>query len=142
MKTGSLVFMKIATKLAIGETNFDFSSDSNFIDVSNKRTGRSTAGEYGRMNTTFSVTNIGDTTPNGTYWGIKDAVDAQIAGTKVAVTVTSYTDKTAGTEVSGDIIFSGTCIITNVSWSGGDDAAQSFSVSLQLDGDLTTDTNA
>ena len=141
MKTGSLVFMKIATKLAIGETSTSFSSDSNAIDVSSKLSGRDTNVEYGRMNRTFTVSNIGDTTPNATYWGIKDALDAQIAATKVAVILTSYTTAAATLAVSGDVKLSGTCIITNVSWESGDDAAQTFSVTLQVDGTLTPATN-
>lgn len=141
MKTGSLVFMKIATKLAIGETSSSFSSDSNAIDVSNKLSGRDTNVEYGRMNRTITVSNIGDTTPNATYWGIKDALDAQIAGTKVAVILTSYTTKAATTPVTGDVKLSGTAIITNVSWESGDDAAQTFSVTLQFDGALTVAVN-
>lgn len=142
MKTGSLVFMKIATKLAIGETSSSFSSDANAIDVSNKLSGRDTNVEYGRMNRTFTVSNVGDVTPNATYWGLKDALDAQEAGTKVAVTLTSYTDKTGGTEVLGDVILSGTCIITNVTSDFGDDSAQTFSVTLQVDGALTVGLNA
>jgi hypothetical protein len=141
MKTGSLVLMKIATKLAIGETSTSFNSDSNAIDVSNKLSGRDTNVEYGRMNRTFTVSNIGDITPNATYWGLADALAAQAAGTKVAVTVTSYTTKAGTTAVSGDVILSATCIITNASQEFGDDAAQTFSVSFQVDGALTVGTN-
>jgi len=141
MKTGSLVFMKIATKLAIGETSSSFNSDSNAIDVSSKLSGRDTNVEYGRMNRTFTVTNIGDVTPNATYWGLKDALDAQASGTKVAVSVTSYTTKAGTTAVTGDVILSATCIITNVSQDFGDDSAQAFSVTLQVDGALTVTTN-
>lgn len=141
MKTGSLVFMKIATKLAIGETSSSFSSDANAIDVSSKLSGRDTNVEYGRMNRTFTVSNIGDTTPNATYWGIKDALDAQAAATKVDVILTSYTTKAGTTPVSGDVKLSGTAIITNVSWEAADDGAQTFSVTLQIDGALTVATN-
>jgi len=133
--------MKIATKLAIGETSSSFSSDANAIDVSNKLSGRDTNVEYGRMNRTFTVSNIGDITPNGTYWNLTDALAAQAAGTKVAVTVTSYTTKAGTTAVSGDVILSATCIITNVSQEFGDDAAQTFSVTFQVDGALTVGTN-
>ena len=141
MKTGSLVFMKIATKLAIGETSASFNSDSNAIDVSNKLSGRDTNVEYGRNNRTFSVTNIGDTTPNATYWGLADALAAQEAGTKVAVTMTSYTSKAGTTVTAGDTIVSATCIITNASFEGGDDSANTFTVSLQVDGALTVAVN-
>lgn len=141
MKTGSLVLMKIATKLAIGETSSSFTSDSNAIDVSSKLSGRDTNVEYGRMNRTFTVNNINDTTPNATYWGMKDAIDAQIAGTKVAVVLTSYTAKAGTTAVAGDVKLTATCTITNVSAEFGDDSASTFSVTLQVDGALTTATN-
>ncbi|PNX45901.1 MAG: hypothetical protein BV456_13000, partial [Thermoplasmata archaeon M8B2D] len=77
--------MELDGKIAIGETNTDFSSDANAIDVSNKLSGRDTNVEYGRMNRTFTVANIGDTTANATYWGLADALAAQEAGTKISV---------------------------------------------------------
>jgi hypothetical protein len=141
MKTGSLVFMKIATKLAIGETSSSFSSDSTAIDVSNKLSGRDTNVEYGRMNRTFTVANIGDITPNATYWNLEDAVTAMKNGTKVAVTVTSYTTKAGSTAVVGDVKLSATCVITNVSLEAGDNSAQTFSVTLQVDGALSVTLN-
>ena len=142
MKTGSLVLVKIATKLATGETSGSFSQTSDAIDVSNKLSGRDTNVEYGRMNRTVTVNSIADTTPNASYFGFKDAVDAQIAGTKVAVIITGYTDKTAGTDVVSDAYLSGTGIITDVSWEFGDNAAQTFSMTIQIDGALTTGTNS
>jgi len=97
--------------------------------------------EYGRMNKMFTVSNIGDTTPSGTLKGIKDALDYQEAGTKVTTVVTSYTDKDADTKVELDTILTGECIITNVSFEAGDDAAISFSMTLQVDGELTVGVN-
>lgn len=141
MKTASLVLIKIATKLATGETSSSFNQTSNAIDVSNKLSGRDTNVEYGRMNRTFTVNSIADTTPNATYFGFKDAVDAQIAGTKVAVMTTSYTDKTGATDVVSDAVLSGTGIITDVSWENGDDAASTFSMTIQIDGALTSGVN-
>ena len=141
MKTGSLVLVKIATKLATGETSGSFSQTSNAIDVSSKLSGRDTNVEYGRMNRTITVNSIADTTPNATYFGFKDAVDAQIAGTKVAVLVTSYTDKTGATDVVSDAALSGTGIITDVSWEFGDDAPTTFSLTVQIDGALTSGVN-
>ncbi len=141
MKTGSLVLVKIATKLATGETSGSFSQSANAIDVSSKLSGRDTNVEYGRMNRTVTVNSIADTTPNATYFGFKDAVDAQIAGTKVAVMITSYTDKTGATDVVSDAVLSGTGIITDVSWEFGDDAATTFSLTVQIDGALTSGVN-
>ena len=142
MKTGSLVLIKIATKLATGETSTSFSQSANAIDVSSKLSGRDTNVEYGRMNRTFTVNSIADTTPNPTYFGMQDAVDAQIAGTKVAVILTSYTDKTGVTDNVSDTYFSGTGIITDVSAELGDDAANTFSMTIQIDGALTSGVNS
>lgn len=142
MKTGSLVLVKIATKLATGETSGSFSQSANAIDVSSKLSGRDTNVEYGRMNRTISVSSIADTTPNPTYFGFKDAIEAQIAGTKVAVLITSYTDKTGATDIVGDTGLSGTGIITDVSWEFGDDSAQTFSLTIQIDGALTPAINS
>ena len=141
MKTGSLVFIKIEDTLLIGETSASFSGDSNAIDVSNKLSGRDTNVEYGRMNRTFTVNNIADSTPSLTLKGIKDALDYQEAGTKVTATITSYTDKTAATPVEADVILTAECLITNVSWEVGDDAAQTFSMTLQVDDELTVGVN-
>ena len=130
--------VKIATKLATGETTGSFSQTANAIDVSSKLSGRDTNVEYGRMDRSFTVSSIADTTPNATYFGFKEAVDAQIAGTKVAVLVTSYTNKTGETAVIGDASMSGTGIITDVSWDFGDDAAQTFNLTIKLDGALVS----
>lgn len=141
MKTGSLVFMKIEDLINVGETSSSFAQDSNMIEVSSKLSGRDTNIEYGRLNRTFTVNNIADSDPNVLVFGIKDALDAQANGTKVTVSITSYTDKTAATAVEGDTILSGECIITNVSFEAGDDAALTFSMTLQVDGALTVDVN-
>lgn len=141
MKTGSLVFMTIEEAVLIGETSSSFNSDSNAIDVSNKLSGRDTNVEYGRINRTFTVNNISDTTPSLTLKGIKNALDYQEAGTKVSVVVTSYADKTAAVPVIADTKLSGECIITNVSFEASDDAAQTFSMTLQVDGELTVGVN-
>jgi len=141
MKTGSLVFMTIDDLINVGETSSSFTQDANAIEVSNKLSGRDTNVEYGRLNRTFTVNNIADTDPNVSVFGIKEALDAQAAGTKVTVKLTSYTDKTVTTKVEGDVILSGEAIITNVSWEAADDSAQTFSMTLQIDGVLTSAVN-
>jgi predicted secreted protein len=93
------------------------------------------------MNATFTVSNIGDTKPNGTLVGLKNALDYQDAGTKVTVKLTRYVDKTAAVAVVADSYLSGEAIITNISFEAGDDAAQTFSMTLQVDGELTVGTN-
>ena len=133
--------MKIEGLINVGETSSSFTQDANAIDVSNKLSGRDTNIEYGRLNRTFTVNNIADTDPDVAVFGIKDALDAQANGTKVTISVTSYTDKTAATAVEGDVILSGECIITNVSWEAADDSAQTFSMTLQVDGALSSGLN-
>lgn len=141
MKTGSLVFMTIEGAVLIGETSSSFGMDATAIEVSNKLSGRDTYVEYGRTNATFTVNNISDTTPSATLIDIKNLLDYQEAGTKVTVAVTSYTDKTGATAVEGDTYLSGECIITNVSFEAGDNAAQTLSVTLQVDGTLGVGAN-
>jgi len=68
-------------------------------------------------------------------------LDYQEAGTKVTVALTSFQDKTAAAEVVGDTVLSGECIITNVSFDAGDNAAQTLTVTLQVDGALTVGVN-
>lgn len=141
-KIGSQVIMKIATKLLDGERSSSLSSDANAIDVSSKLSGNVTNVEYGRTNATFTVSSICDITPGGaTKFTITDALNAQRAKTKVAVLLTGYTDKTAATKVELDQSFTGTCIITNVSGEFGDDAENTMTLTLQVDGELTSGVN-
>lgn len=141
-KIGSTVIMKIATKLLDGETTASVNSDATAIDVSSKLSGNVTNVEYGRTNTTFSVTSICDLTPGGaTKFSLKDALEAQRAKTKVPVLLTSYTDETAATDVVGDISLAGNCIITNVTGEFGDNTANNMTLTLQVDGDLTPAVN-
>lgn len=142
-KIGSQVIMKIATKLLDGERSSSISSDANAIDVSSKLSGNVTNVEYGRTNATFTVSSINDITPGGaTKFTMTDALNAQRNKTKVAVLLTSYTDKTGGTDVVGDQSLAGTCIITNVSGEFGDDAENTLTLTLQVDGDLTVAVNS
>lgn len=140
MKTGSLVFVKLGDKISIGETSMSFSSTATAIDVSNKNSGLDTNVEGGRVNRTITVNGIGDSTPSATAFGLKEALDAQASAAKVEVSITSYTDKTAATEVTGDYILTGSGIITDVSWEAPDNAAQTFNLTIQIDGALTVGT--
>jgi hypothetical protein len=142
-KIGSLVFLKIGTDELVGETSVSFASASDAIDVSSKVSGRDTNVEYGRMNRTISVSGIASTDNSASGYGLKSALDAQSAGTKVSFIITEFSDKTAATPVSGAIKIEGTeCgVITNVNFEAGDNAANTFSMDLQIDGTVTVGVN-
>lgn len=141
-KISSLVFLKIGTKILVGETSNSLSSTSDMIDVSSKVSGRARNIEYGRISQTISVSSIGTWTPPTTEYGFQDAITAQNDGTKATVTITNYTDKTAATEVVGDTIFSGTALLSDVTLDQNDNEAQTFSATLEIDGLLTSAVNA
>ena len=137
-KIGSLVYLQVATKLLVGETSTDISQAANIIDVSAKADGRGRGLEYGRLSTTINVSGIADTTPSATKTGIKELLDLQSAGTKVAVTIANYTTSAGTTDVTGDILFSGTALLSNVQATFADDTGNTFSATLEIDGLLTT----
>ena len=137
-KIGSLVYLTVATKLLVGETSVDLTQAANIIDVSAKSDGRGRALEYGRLSTTINVSGIADTTPSATKTGIKELLDLQIAGTKVAVSIANYTTKDGTTDVTGDILFTGTALLSNVQGTFADDTGNTFSATLEIDGLLTS----
>lgn len=142
-KIGSLVFIKVADSQLVGETSVSFTSASDAIDVSSKVSGRDTNVEYGRMNRTISVSGVASTDDAASGYGLKDALDAQAAGTKVSFIITEFSDKTATSVESGAVKIEGTscAVITNISFEAGDNAANSFSMDLQIDGDVTVGVN-
>lgn len=137
-KIGSLVYLQVATKLLVGETSTDIAQAANIIDVSAKADGRGRGLEYGRLSTTINVSGIADTTPSATKTGIKELLDLQLAGTKVAVSIANYTSVAGTTDVTGDILFTGTALISNVQATFADDTGNTFSATLEIDGLLTT----
>lgn len=143
-KIGSLVFLKIGATTLVGETSVSFAQASDAIDVSSKVSGRDTNVEYGRMNRTISVSGVGSTDSTSTGYGLKDALDAQAAGTKISFIITEFTDKTAATPKPGAIKIEGTTcgVITNISFDAGDNAANTFSMDLQIDGTVMVGVNA
>lgn len=137
-KIGSLVFLQVATKMLVGETSVDISQAANIIDVSSKSDGRGRGLEYGRLSTTINVSGIADTTPSATKTGIKELLDLQLAGTKVAVVIANYTTTAGTADVTGDWTFVGNALISNVQGTFADDAENTFSATLEIDGLITT----
>jgi hypothetical protein len=141
MKTGSRVFIKVGTKLFIGETSSSISTTTTMIPVSSKISGRGSNKEYGRIETSISVSGIEDTTPDAQKLNFKDMYDIIAAATKPAILLTSYTDATAATEVVSDVYFSGTGLISDANAEYPDDSQSTMSCTIQIDGLLTTGVN-
>ena len=139
-KVGTLVKIKIATKFMVGETSSNLASVANVIDISSKASNRTTNVEYGRLAETVSVSSIATTDASESAENWKDAQAAQVAATKVAVTMSEY--DSSGTLVPGALIISGSAVISNVSLDVPDNEKLTFSMDLSFDGDTTVATNA
>lgn len=139
-KIGTLVKIKIATRFMVGETTASMASIVNLIDISSKASGRTSNFEYGRLAETVSVSSIGTTDASESAENWKHAQAAQVAATKVAVTISEYDSD--GVLVSGAIIISGTALIGNVNQDNPDNEKLTFSLELTFDGDTTIGTNA
>ena len=139
-KVGTLVKIKIATKFMVGETSSSLASVANVIDISSKASNRTTNVEYGRLAETISVSSIATTDASESAENWKDAQAAQVAGTKVAATLSEYDSD--GVLVPGAIIISGNAVISNVALDVPDNEKLTFSMDLAFDGDTTVGTNA
>ncbi len=140
-KVGTFVKIKIATKFMVGELSQSMASVVNLIDISSKASGRASNFEYGRLAETLSVSSIGTTDASESAENWKDAQAAQVAGTKVAVTISEYDSD--GVLVPGAIIISSsTVLIGNVSQENPDNEKLTFSLELTFDGEVTVGTNA
>lgn len=139
-KVGTLVKIKIATKLMVGELSTSLASVANLIDISSKASERVSNFEYGRVAETVSVSSIGTTDASESAENWKDAQAAEVAGTKVAVTISEYDSD--GVLKSGAIIISGTALLSNVMLDVPDNDKITFSCDLTFDGATTVGTNA
>jgi hypothetical protein len=139
-KVGTLVKIKIATKLMVGELSTSINSVVNLIDISSKASGRASNFEYGRLAENVSVSSIGTTDSSESAYNWKAAQAAEVAGTKVAVTISEY--DSAGDLESGAWIITGTALISNVSFDGPDNDKLTFSCDLTFDGATTVTTNS
>jgi len=109
----------------VTETNLNRSRSA--IDVSTKDSGSNSTFIAGRRNETVSASGIFDHTEDAGYTALSDAYEADNGTIYLLVSSTT----------NGDTEWHGTCIITDLSLSFGDDAASTFSMSAQVTGALT-----
>lgn len=138
---GTLVIMKIGTVTMVGESSTSFKSAQNMIEVSNKLSGVNAAFKPGRITQTMSVNSMASTDPAGTTYGIKQALDAQVLGTEIVVTITEYTTQAATTALTGALKLTANCLLSNISWDNPDNDKQTMALDLQVTGGTVITTN-
>ena len=138
-KVGTLVKMKIGTIFMVGEMSTSMASVANLIEVSSKASARASNFEYGRIAETLSVSSIGSTDAAIATYNFKQAKAAQVAGTKIEVSITEYTSGAA--PVAGATMISGTCLISNVAFEDPDNDKLTFSLDMTFDGSSRIETN-
>ena len=138
-KVGTLVKMKIGTIFMVGEMSSSMASVATLIEVSSKASARASNFEYGRIAETLSVSSIGSSNAGIATYNYKNALAAQVAGTKVEVSITEFTSGAA--PVSGAIIISGTVLISNVQQDNPDNDKLTFSLDMTFDGASRVETN-
>lgn len=142
-KVGTLVLIKVGSKLLVGQTDMTFSSTRDMIDVSNKLSGIHAEYEYGRMKHSISVSGICGTSAEGTNQGFYEMLSAQEAGTKVSVTFSEYGAENGTTAVSGAaMVTSATCLISKLDASFPDSKENKFSCELTVSGASVVSTNS
>ena len=80
-------------------------------------------------------------TPSTTKYDFKAAIEAQEAGTPIAFEITRYTGATP-TAVVGDIKISGNCLIAGVTQDDPDNDKSTFSLDIQVTGNVTVAANS
>lgn len=141
-RNGTLVLIKVATKLLVGQNSLSYSKAATMIEVSSKTSGNHSEFESGRITETLSVSGIASTDKESTkagYWELYDAIEA---GAPVTVTFVQYSDETGTTAVVGSEQISVSCLLSNLTREDPDNAASTFSVDLQVTGDPTRSTVA
>lgn len=141
-KIGTTVFLKLATKIVVGESSTSFKSAQTMIETSNKTSGTDSDFEAGRINRTLSVSSLASTDPQTTTFTFKAALEAQEAKTPIAYILTEYTDKTGATVTPAMSKISGNCFISNVAWEAPDNDKMTFSLDLQGTGPTSVGVNA
>ena len=139
-KVATLVKIKIATRFMVGELSTSMASVVNLIEISSKASGRASNFEYGRLAETLSVSSIATTDASIGTENWKQSQAAEVAGTKVAVTISEY--DSSAVLVPGAIIISGTALISNVALETPDNDKLTFSLDLTFDGATSVGTNA
>ena len=138
-KVGTLVKMKIGTIFMVGEMSSSMASVATLIEVSSKASARASNFEYGRIAETLSVSSIGSSNAGIATYNYKNALAAQVAGTKVEVSITEFTSGAA--PVASAIIISGTVLISNVAQDNPDNDKLTFSLDMTFDGASRVETN-
>ncbi len=139
-KVATLVKIKIATRFMVGELSTSMASVVNLIEISSKASGRASNFEYGRLAETLSVSSIATTDASIGTENWKQSQAAEVAATKVAVTISEY--DSGGSLESGAIIITGTALISNVALESPDNDRLTFSLDLTFDGATSVGTNA
>lgn len=141
-RNGTLVLIKVATKLLVGQNSLSYSKACTMIEVSSKTSGNHSEFEAGRITDNLSVSGIASTDKESTkagYWELYDAIEAQAP---VTVTFVQYSDEAGTTAVTGSEQISVSCFVSNLNREDPDNAASTFSCDLQVTGDPTRTTVA
>lgn len=124
----------------IGETSTSLKSAQTMIETSSKASGVNATFAAGRITQTMSVSSIASTDTATSEYSHEDALAAQAQLVPVDFSVTEYDGN--GDPATGAIIISGTTLISNVALENPDNEKTTFSLDLQITGDLTVDVNA
>lgn len=132
VKNGSLIVLQIASKKIVGETNNSMSFTRDMIETTNKHSANF-AKTYipGEKGATLSAGGLFDPSDT-TNWGFDDAFAAWNAGTLVAFIM-------GGTE-KGDPTYSGSAYISSLSKDNPQNDRSTFTVELQVTGEITEGT--
>lgn len=140
-KKGTLVLIKVGTKLLIGQNSLSYQETVTMIEISSKTSGNYAEFVSGRISSTMSVSGIASTNKEATeagYWELKAAVAAGVA---VTVTFTEYTTEAGTTAVTAAEKISVSAFVSGLTWEAPDNAANTFSCDLQVTGAPTQTTN-
>lgn len=138
---GTLVMLKLGTILLVGESSTSFKSAQTMIEVSNKALGNVASFKAGRITQTMSVSSLAGTDPAVTNYGVKQALDAQVALTPIAFILTEYTAANGTTPATGAIKLTGNCLLSNVSIEYPDNEKITMSLDMQITDGTTVGTN-
>lgn len=130
-------------KILIGQQSVSLSFEQTMIDVSSKDNADFKAYCAGLINATGSVTKLTEAysaTPDANSFGLNDAIVIQKSKEPVSFLITEY-DNT-GVPIVGAANVSGVAFISNASIDSPTDAASTFSMDIQITGDVTTDVNS
>ena len=138
---GTRVMLKLGSLIMVGESSVSFASAQTMIETSNKTSGNDASFAAGRISRTISVSSVASTDPATTSYSYKAALEAQETGTAIAFILTEYTTAAGTTPTTGATKLSGNALISNVSIEFPDNDKATFSLDLQVTGEVTIATN-